>query len=129
MTGREELSIPFDLREGATTSEQDLAISSLDSFLECALRLGGWVREWENNGVLVELSHLLDQFRGKSTANSRQTHQDSGLDIINKTSETLELLSLVVITSEVDLVVSQFVTTIGSNQTLDVCQSFVRDNA
>lgn len=69
----------------------------LDSFFKRTFRITRRVRQWENNGMLVESSHLLEDGLVKDSADGRETHEDCRLDIVNNLRESLELLSLVII--------------------------------
>lgn len=107
-------------REGRARGEETTTVGVLDSGLIVTLRLGGRVGEGEDDGGSVPVSHLGEDLGGEDTTQSRQTHQDSGLDVINNLLQSLPLLASIVLTSEVDLVVSELVTTVSSDKTLSV---------
>lgn len=107
-------------REGRARGEETTTVGVLNSGLIITLRLGGRVGEGEDDGGGVPVSHLGEDLRGEDTTQSRQTHQDSGLDVINNLLQSLPLLASIVLTSEVDLVVSELVTTVSSDKTLSV---------
>lgn len=106
--------------EGRSGSEEAAAVSVDNGGLEVTLGLGGGVGEGEDDGSSVPVSHLAEKLGGEDTAHGGETHQDGGLDVVNDLLEGLELSAIVVLTGEVDLVVSELVTAVSSDQTLGV---------
>jgi len=107
-------------REGRTRGEEATTVSVLDGGLIVTLRLGGRVGEGEDDGSSVPVSHLGEDLGSEDTTQSRQTHQDSGLDVVNNLLQSLPLLASIVLTSKVNLVVSELVTTVSSDETLGI---------
>jgi hypothetical protein len=83
------LSLELEGREGAARGEEALALGVLDSVLEGALRLGARVGQGEDDGPLVHGSHLLENLGSESAANGAETHEDSGLDVVDDLLEVL----------------------------------------
>lgn len=108
--------------EGRARRKKHPAIGVSDSSLEVTLRLGGGVGQREDNGALVPVGHLAENLRGEDTAHGGKTHQDSGLHVVNNLLKGLQLQTVVVGPSKVDLVVSELVTAISSHETLGVNQ-------
>lgn len=106
--------------EGRAGGEEAAAIGVGNGGLKVTLGLGGGVGQGEDDGGSVPVSHLAENLGGEDTAHGGETHQDSGLDVVNDLLESLELSAIVVLTGEVDLVVSELVTTVSGDQTLGV---------
>lgn len=106
--------------EGRTGGEEAATISVLDGGLEVTLRLGRRVGEGEDDRGGVPVGHVAEDLGSEDASDSRQTHQDGGLDVVDDLLEGLPLLASIVLTSEVDLVVGELVTTVGSNKTLGI---------
>ena len=106
--------------EGRAGGEEAAAVGVGDSSLEVTLGLGGGVGEGEDDGGGVPVSHLAQKLGSEDTADGGETHQNGGLDVVDDLLQGLELLAIVVLAGEVDLVVSELVTTVGSDKTLGV---------
>lgn len=109
-----------ECREGRTRGEEAATIGVLDGGLVVTLGLGGRVGEGEDDGSSVPVGHLAEDLRGEDTTKSRQTHQDGRLNVVNDLLEGLPLLASIVLTSEVNLVIGELVTTVSSDKTLSV---------
>lgn len=120
LTRGEQLAIVLHGGEGRAGGEKTAALSVEDSLLECALRLAGGVGQGEDDGVIVQLGHLLENLLVESTANGGQTHQDGGLDVVDQAGERLVLTAVVVVASKVDLVLGELVTTVVGDETIRV---------
>ena len=106
--------------EGGTGGEEAAAVGVLDGRLKVTLGLGGGVGEGEDERGGVPIGHLAEDLRGEDTSHSGETHENGGLDVVNDLLEGLVLLAVVVLAGEVDLVVSELVTAVGSDETLGV---------
>ncbi len=69
--------------EGAATRKDSFTISVFHGLLEGAFSIAGGIRQWEDDGVFVELCHLLENCLVENPTDCRQAHQDVWLDIIN----------------------------------------------
>ena len=118
LAGGEELAVVLQGGEWRAGGEQAAALSVEDSLLECALRLAGRVGQGEDDGVVVQLGHLLEDLLVEGTANGGQTHEDGGLDVVDQASEGLVLAAVVVVTGEVHLVLSELVTAVKGDETV-----------
>lgn len=112
--------------ERGARGKEGTTVSVLDGSLKITLRLGRRVGQWEDDGGRVPVCHLADDLGSEDTTDGRQTHEDGRLHMVNHILEGLELLALVVCPGKVDLVVSQLVATIHSDQTLGVHQAEAR---
>jgi len=120
LAGILHLAVVLHLRERGARSEEATALSVGDSLLKRALGFAGRIGEWENDGVLVQASHALENSGSEGAANGRKTHENGWLDILNNVVKSLELLALVVVSGEVDLVISELVATVVGDETLGV---------
>ena len=100
--------------------EETATVSVLDGILKVTLGLGGRIGQREDDGSGVPVGHLAEDLGGEDTTQSGETHQDGGLDMLDDLLQSLELLALIVPTSEVNLVVGELVTAVGSDETLGV---------
>lgn len=120
LTRLEGLAVVLEGREGGARGEEDTTLGVLDGILEGALRLAAGVGQGEDDGHLVQLGHTLDDLRSEGTTDGTETHENSGLDVLDDVLEGLVLLALVVVTREVELVLGKFVTTVVGDETLGV---------
>ena len=60
--------------------------------LSSALGQGGGVAQGEDDGLLVEGGHVLDDLRGEHPGHSRGSDQAGGLDGLHDVAELLHLL-------------------------------------
>ena len=108
------------VREGGAGGEEAAAVGVLDGGLKVTLGLGGGVGEGEDEGGGVPVGHFAEDLGGEDTSHGGETHKDGGLDVVDDLFEGLELFAVVVLAGEVDLVVSELVTAVGSDKTLGV---------
>jgi hypothetical protein len=120
LAGNQLLALEVKGREGAARGEEALALGVLDSILEGALRLGARVGQGEDDGPVVHGSHLLENLRSESSADGAETHEDSGLDVVDDLLEGLVLLAIVVVAREVALVVSKLTLSVVGDHALGV---------
>jgi hypothetical protein len=105
-------------REWATAGKDCLAIGIFHSFLVCTLGVAGWVRKREDDWVWVQFGHSIKDRLVKNTTNRRQSHQNCRLYKVDNLGESLELLTIVVITREVYLVLSKLISSVVGYETL-----------
>lgn len=122
LTGLEGLTVVLESREGGARGEEAAALGVLDGVLESALGLAAWVGQGEDDGHLVQLGHALEDGGGESTTDGAETHENGRLDVLDDILESLVLLTLVVVTREVELVLGKLVATVVGDETLGVDQ-------
>jgi hypothetical protein len=114
----QSLSLVFQVGEWRARSKEATAFGGFNGFFECAFGFADWVGEREDDGVVVQFAHLLENLRGKGSADGGETHEDSGLHIVDDVGEALELLAFVVVTRKVDFVVGEGIAAVVRYETL-----------
>lgn len=105
-------------RERATACEDGLAVCVLHGLLVCAFGITRRVRKWENNWVLVELGHALQDVLVEDAADGGQPHENGWLDVVDNFSESLVLLTVIITAGEILFMLSKVVASVVGNETL-----------
>lgn len=105
--------------EWRTGRKEAFAVSVLDGVFEGTLGLAAGVGEREDDGAVVQLSHASQDLWGEGTADGRETHENGWLDVLDDFIKSLELLTVVVVTGEVELVIGELATVV-SNKALRI---------
>lgn len=97
------LSLILDFRERRSSSKDYLTIRPIDSLFKSTFSQRDWIRKRHDARTFVNLAHQLDDIFIESVWNSRETNQSSRFDIFDYVCEFLVLFSLIVRTTEVNL--------------------------
>lgn len=120
LSGSKELAAVLHGGEGRAGGKEAASLSVGNGLLEVTLRLAGGVGEGEDDGLVIQLGHLLEDVPVECTANCRQTHEDSGPDKVNKAGEGLVLTAIVVVSRKVDLVIGEFIAAVQRDKAIRV---------
>lgn len=108
------------IREWRSRSKDNLLVGPLHSLVKSALGLVNWVGQWEDDWARSNRGHLANDGLGEHTSGGAETHEGSWLNIVDNLLKRGELLTIVVWTRKVELVVSQLVSSVVSDETLGV---------
>lgn len=111
LTRNEVLSLVVEFWEWTSRGKDDGSLCCLDRRLEVALGQVRGIRQGEDNRTLVELRHALQDLLGKGVRDRAETDDGSRLDVLDCLDQCLALLALVVVSSKVNLVLRELVST------------------